>query len=218
MDKEEIEKLVSDLMRLILFRHAHKLPLKKDDIRKYITKDIPPAQNKGLSNTLIKEAKKKFSSIFSYKLVEINKYDRDKQEFVGEGTGNYILINEFSSDFLVLSETQKAEQSLLMVILSLIHMSPQKVLPQEVLYEYLKRLGFDGASSPDIFENWQKLVETDFVKQLYLDRKKANQTTQTQFSFEGQVYEFRMGPRAFLEIGNENIEKFLETMFKDGTN
>ncbi len=75
----------------------------------------------------------------------------------------------------------------------------------DALFEQLKRLGLREKENHPIFGEWEKLLDTKFTKELYLDRKKSDKV-----GANGQLtFDYRMGPRAMVEIDKKDILQFI---------
>lgn len=48
------------------------------------------------------------------------------------------------------------------------------VMTVETLYEQLKRLGLREGQPHAVFGEWEKVIETQFVKQMYLEKKRGD--------------------------------------------
>jgi len=222
LDSQERDKLVSDLMRYVLFLDHNKTPIKREDINKNVLNE-----HKYLTSSLIKIAQKKFKYIFGYDFVEVpNKLSSKRKEqtsgvyILRNALANEISINENANDgnnnnnismkrneIIPWNPREKSEMNLLMVILAIISLS-NDVIESDTLWEYLDRLGLKRDQRHPTFDEWEKLVEQKFVKEQYLDRKKVTNSTQNETSIE-----YRMGPRTLMEIGKKNIITWISKIF-----
>lgn len=130
------------------------------------------------------------------------------------------MINEIPHTSLLNWEKQEnLEMTLLMLVLSMIYLTEGRMITQgrffvkssdkelkfvqsnlEKLYEHLKKLGFREKEPHPEFGDWAKLIETKFPKELYLERTKKKGE---------QIYEYRVGSRAKLEISKKSIVEFI---------
>jgi hypothetical protein len=67
LDKTEQDKMVSDLVRFILFMDSQKKPIKRADMTKQVFKD-----HKNISTQMIELAKTRLKDAFGYELVELS--------------------------------------------------------------------------------------------------------------------------------------------------
>jgi hypothetical protein len=78
------------------------------------------------------------------------------------------------------------------------------------LNHYFRRLYLVDNNNNNNKFDLEKLLST-FVKQGYLDRQKTNRTDQSQNS-EKDPLEYRWGPRAKIEIPENNLIKFIRAV------
>src|SRR5690348_965035 len=76
---------------------------------------------------------------------------------------------------------------------------------KDALYDQLKRLGLREREKHPVFDDWEKLVEQTFTKELYIDRKKSDKVNANGRS----TFELRIGPRAMVEIDKRDILHFI---------
>src|SRR5688572_29026555 len=65
--RQEIEQLITDVMRYTLFAHSKRLPVKMTDINKHILKE----RCKGGGKLLMAEARKRFAHTYGFDLIEV---------------------------------------------------------------------------------------------------------------------------------------------------
>eukprot|EP01117_Protostelium_nocturnum_P010238 TRINITY_DN3675_c0_g1_i1.p1 TRINITY_DN3675_c0_g1~~TRINITY_DN3675_c0_g1_i1.p1 ORF type:complete len:337 (+),score=123.00 TRINITY_DN3675_c0_g1_i1:42-1013(+) len=187
LDANTKGKAVNDVMRLILFHDLHKHPVKRADINANIMKD-----HKTATGAVIEAAQKKFRDIFGFDLVETEK-----------SKGTYVLTNLLKSQAKNKEEhfaEHKSEEwrdqqdALLMIILGVIHTN-NGFIEEEALMDELKRLDFQLNEKHLVFDEWKKLIDHQFAKELYLVRRKN----------QSGIYEYKPGPRAYHDIPKKNI-------------
>ncbi|XP_066585220.1 non-structural maintenance of chromosomes element 3 homolog isoform X2 [Prorops nasuta] len=126
----------------------------------------------------------------------------------------YMLINLLRNDnnHLKYSKNEQIESVLLMIVLPTIFMCGDTV-EEEKLFTFLKTLDIMNVDDVDLhhhyFGNVKMLLTETFVKQGYLERKLVNK------SEEDRRYEYKIGPRALIEISPRKLLQFAVKV--DGT-
>jgi len=199
---EEREKLVIDMTRYMLFCDSKKVPITRQHINAQVMKEY----NRKLTSTIIEKAKQNLSTIFGYDVVELYKMKNGRPT---NKTSGYILLNKMPASirekYLQFDDQFAKDMAFLMVIIGLIYLN-NKIVPQEMLFDLLKRLGFHEGAQNQYYENWEKFLEK-FCDQQYLVRTKCVQQASQQNGKAG--YEFSIGPRAIEEIGSKNIVEYI---------
>eukprot|EP01119_Soliformovum_irregulare_P021768 TRINITY_DN7314_c0_g1_i1.p1 TRINITY_DN7314_c0_g1~~TRINITY_DN7314_c0_g1_i1.p1 ORF type:complete len:332 (+),score=81.99 TRINITY_DN7314_c0_g1_i1:100-996(+) len=204
-DRQEKDKLVGDLMRYALFVDHKKIPVKRVDVSKNITKE-----HKNMGPVIIEAAQAKFKDIFGFELVQVPKRDSVKRQ--GE-SGEYILRNALTNklDESIWGEIEQQHIGLLMTVLSIIYIGKGK-MDEDSLWEYLRRIGMIPRELHSDFGEWEKLIQIQWPKELYLERSKTERLNK-----EGApLYEYSMGPRSKMEVDKKSILEFISSMFPEG--
>jgi len=217
VSREERNRLVSDLMRLMIFHHTEG-PVKRSDVLKLVMKDY--ARVSGLTKYVVDQARLRLFHTFGYTLVEFTK-ERSANVGVGNAAGArrhasatadaagaavklFALENALSVDNLkgvVFSGRHGAEIALRMVACSIVACGGDK-LEEETLWVHLQSLGMHRYAKDHLeFGDVEKKVEA-LVKQRYLIKEKA--------AAGGVVY--KLGERAKDEIGLQEILSFSRAM------
>ncbi|XP_049775277.1 non-structural maintenance of chromosomes element 3 homolog isoform X1 [Schistocerca cancellata] len=197
--EERLDALASETLRYLLGLAHTKLPVKRQDITKNVLKDYS----------------KNFKAVMERTKRFLNEdYGIDVAE-VGTSAGNksYILINQFrykdipsSSRFV--SDSMKSQQILLMIVLSFVFMKGG-VVKEDVLWEFLIRLGLIKKGSNAIHERFgdvNKFVSQDFIRQLYLEYRIVPNT-------DPPKHEFALGKRAELEVSYRGLLEFMSSVY-----
>ncbi|KAK2576244.1 hypothetical protein KPH14_005612 [Odynerus spinipes] len=145
---------------------------------------------------IIERVKSLLSQVFGYKLVDI-------------GGGKYILVNEIKNDLPHLNFKQpvKAQQVLLFIILAHIFMC-ESVCKEETLWDFLRCLDIvkEDNFQHEYFGNVQRLVNTDFITQHYLEKAVIEEG-------ENPKFEYRWGPRAEHEVSRRDCLEFVSKIY-----
>jgi hypothetical protein len=186
------EHLISNVVRLFLFNESRRVATKRPDI---IANAIGAEfKDKRVTAAVIDEARKRLGELFGFEVVEL----KLKQK------GSYVLRSKFTpetftADFLLeftktLSDREKSERGLLIIVLSLILINNYS-MPQDMLFRYIQQLGFGEASASSW---WVNAIAKSFPLQSYLIKRKekAGDTERVVYS---------MGERSLIEIGKKRI-------------
>jgi len=194
--------MVGDVMRLILAKDVNKIPIRRAEIMTALGE----VKVKGATTYIIDQAKARFKDIYGFDLVEA-KTSRSKSgaSISKDKTGIYMLCNgikpgEVYDQYVPQQETD-CILALLCLILALISLSDGK-LPEDSLWDHLRLCGLSKENKDHAdFGDIGKLVETTFVKQLYLARVK-----------DGERHLYCIGSRSDTEVGQQGINKFILQM------
>ncbi|KAK2148732.1 hypothetical protein LSH36_486g06051 [Paralvinella palmiformis] len=192
----EVDSKVNELIQFLLIMDQKKMPIKRQDINKYVLKEHSRAFNK-----FIEKAGKKLKSIFGIELMDIS----------GDKKKSYCLINTMETDVddphVVWSPDDNARLGLVMVILSTIFMSGNTITDCK-LYSMLKMLGVDVEMTHEVFGDVKKFISQDLVRQGYLLHERLGLS-------DPPVYEYKWGPRAKYETSKRNILDFVCQVYGD---
>ncbi|EFA82749.1 hypothetical protein PPL_04444 [Heterostelium album PN500] len=201
----ELNKLVDEFVRYVLFIDRKKMPLTRADI---VAKVLSSYRDKRIITNVFARGRSKLKDVFGYELIDVKKekvVGSEQKEpassttFLLKNTLPLELLNQIAqidpitSKELTLNHQQKA---LLTIILAIILLECG-FIDSDQLYVYLGRLGFEVGHQHVVFGDWEKLIDK-FVKELYLTRKKTEKDRVA-------VFQYRFGPRAFAETSKKNI-------------
>jgi len=194
--KEEKEKLVADTVRFFLFMDIQKLPVKRADITKNVTKEY-----KSVTTAVIEIAKEHLSNIFGYELIEVWRLSTSKEgrTVKKNSTGTFILKNKLHQSLAALggdvglpgNEEERKTKAFLMIILTILflHKGPME---KEAFDAHLGRLTTTGEEIV-----WMENTIKLFLRQLYIEKISIINRDAT------QTISFDLGPRAEIEIGKK---------------
>jgi len=205
---------------MILFSDRHKQPIKREDIKK----TLKEFSSKKFKDDIMRRASQLLKDIFGFQLIDISTKSSSKttnsrtsshsKSIEKNQPPSYILHNcvERKGDLwkqyvLEGSHVHSSEQAsigLLMLILCFIHLN-EAVIEHTMLYDQLKWVGLKEKEKDEVFGDWEKLIDK-FVKQSYLKRTRIPNR-------DDKTFEYRMGPRALIEIDENKISQFVNKIF-----
>ncbi|KAJ3179887.1 hypothetical protein HDU87_002455 [Geranomyces variabilis] len=218
MTTEEFERRVKDVVRLALASEHRRQPLKRDEINKKVLKDNTRAFAK-----VFEGAQKRLQTTFGMEMVEMATREKRQPANVAgrraaataapkQGSRSYILRSTLSPDdreAAINWGESEPPMVLLCIILGIIHVSGRKI-EEGFLLGHLKRLGLRrGGPRHEKFPPIDDVL-ADFVKHAYLDRVKIA-------TAEEDTYEYSWGPRAKIELKEEDLLVFITEVYPDLT-
>ncbi|XP_028398234.1 non-structural maintenance of chromosomes element 3 homolog [Dendronephthya gigantea] len=193
LSKAEMDRKVADFVRYILFMDSKKTAVRRSDLNKHVLKE-----HTKLFVPVFTEAQNKIKKTFGYELLET---ELNKQKV-------YILLNKMQEEANQVVQSNADDQpklGLLLVILATIFMK-DNVLNEGTLWDTLKRLGVFKGENHEIFGDVEKLITVEYVKQMYLDRKKV-------ITGDTATYEYRWGVRSQHEITKRQVLEFVAQVY-----
>jgi len=195
---EELQRKVNEMVRHILFSDKKKIGMKRADLVKNVMKE-----NAKAFNTVISQVSARMSDVFGYDLVEMTTHD-------GKSRG-YILVNRIDKVFedelstLLDSDQESSRMGLLIIVLSLVFMNEHSI-SEVSLWHTLEKFGLRKDQEHEVFGNVEKLLNTDFVKQNYLERTKVQ-------GADGPIWHYDFGARSLKEISKRKILEFVSEVY-----
>ncbi|XP_065645018.1 non-structural maintenance of chromosomes element 3 homolog isoform X2 [Hydra vulgaris] len=199
LSSAEFKRVVADMVRYILFSDRKKVCIKKADLIKDVIKDV--FYNTKVFPIVFEESKKVLQETFGFDVVEIVSEDGKSKGFV---LVNLLEENPGCESLLDWGK-ENEKMGLLMVIISMIYMN-EGVLSEASLWYCLKKLGIEKNRQHRLFGDVDKLIQMEFVKQNYLERKKQTIT-------EGSLIQYHIGPRTSVEISKRKILQFVSKVY-----
>jgi len=202
-EDDKREEVVGRIMRMMLFKHTKKLPVKQAAISK-------ECKERGWTKfqDIIQEAKKRFDTLFGYDLVEIPPWAMPGTPAGSPAakkakTGLYILTNISHEADEKKEVNQPACQDhphlgLLMTVLSLILLNKGKI-KENMLFRQLDNMMLTEDTKVGYGANTVKsIIKKTFISQKYLREEKE----------EGDIVYVR-GARAEVEISEVDVLSFM---------
>ncbi|KAI7862084.1 MAGE homology domain-containing protein, partial [Spinellus fusiger] len=214
----ELSRKVKDTVRYCLACEYKGTPIRREDITKKILQEHGKEYKRvqSMANTKLRE-------LFGMEMVELPVRDKGpsthrKEKAVVVSRG-YVLRNLLpeaynAPDLIHISDKEYATTGLVYVVLALIFVSEQTLSNGELLElaEHLDRLCV--REETHAFGDRDKLIE-GYVKQGYLARHKIGNAGPSDTDTAADLqYEYTWGPRAKVEIPEENMVNFIASLYE----
>ncbi|XP_065829394.1 non-structural maintenance of chromosomes element 3 homolog [Oscarella lobularis] len=192
-DDLERSRKISEMIRYFLMIGDRKMPIRRTDL---ITATL--GDSRVQLGDILKPAKRKLKKMFGIRVEELS--TRSSKFFV--------LINNLDPDqrkeIIPTPLEDSCHRALLFVVLTLIYTKNKKITEDQLWY-VLRRLGVEKSQRHPVFgAKPEKLIESTFVKQLYLNCYKEKHPDSGDVSLF-----FTWGARADLEFKPDTILNFV---------
>mmetsp|Transcript_29545 Transcript_29545/g.94763 ORF Transcript_29545/g.94763 Transcript_29545/m.94763 type:complete len:300 (+) Transcript_29545:1271-2170(+) len=189
--KEEIDGLVSECMRFMLFSHYKEggKPVNREKFTKLVTEAYRKSGQKatGLPQHVIGQAQAKFVELFGMEMKEldrVSKAEADKKKKVK--TANQAAAKVYVLRSLLPKRTRRkfvdrkedqTEKGLAMVVCSVVSLADRGRMFEAALLEYLKQMGVDGGKEGPDHPIFGRVGEklNKFVSLRYLNKYKEGE-------------------------------------------
>ncbi|CAH4029892.1 unnamed protein product [Pieris brassicae] len=173
---------VTECVRYILCREGSKVPIKRSEIKDYLSTSSQISQND--MNTIILEAERVLKKIYGFKLVQIASKS---------GVQYIVVLAELCEDSLLSTITDVTHRQLLVAALTHIFMTGGPVKDDD-MWNFLAETGLlketDNAG--------RKIITNLFTKQLYLKYTKVGENELARHVFEWGQRAIEEVPKIFL--------------------
>ncbi|CAA0266382.1 putative MAGE domain, melanoma-associated antigen [Arabidopsis thaliana] len=216
ISKEETDKLVSEVIRFILFKfhQSSGTPIKREDLTQIVTKNY---RQRNLATHVINEAKKKLSNVFGYDLKELQRarasstgQSRLPQSQSSVDSKSYVLVSELPLEVFkkhVVDETTSPVTGFTFVVLAIVQLAGGKI-PEETLWHHLKRMGLhENDEHNPVFGNNKQTLET-LVQQRFLQKEKVSGP-------EGSTLFYDLAERALDPQVSEKVKDYISQILKN---
>ncbi|XP_030542670.1 melanoma-associated antigen 8 [Rhodamnia argentea] len=213
ISKEEKDKLVGEVIRYVLFKtHQNSgCPIKREELTQLVTKNY---RNRNLPALVINEASEKLSSIFGYKMRELQKLrplanQARSSQSSSSDSRSYILMSQLPAELYgrYVEDINTAHLSgFTFVVISIVHLAGGKI-PEDNLWHHLRQLGLhESDENHPEFGNVKQTLEA-LVQQRYLQKDKVTGP-------EGSTLLYELAERALdariIEKIKENISQVVK--------
>jgi len=213
LSNEEVEKLVSAVMRHMLFKQPAVLGLTtREDLTKLINKNYQGRRN--LSNYIIAVAQAQFPHAFGLEMKEIEKAKKKhtdpKKKLAAVDAApakmyvlRSLLPTRYQRRFVQLV-SDKEEMGFTLLVLALIVTSINDQILEDALWEHLEEVGIIKGRKHPKFGDPEALLQK-LVKERYVAKDKVRTP-------EGEKFQFEIGESAKDQIPREEIQRFISDM------
>ncbi|XP_010500010.1 PREDICTED: melanoma-associated antigen 8-like [Camelina sativa] len=217
ISKEETDKLVSEVIRFILFK-SHQTsgcPIKREDLTQIVTKNY---RQRNLATHVINEAKNKLSNVFGYDLKELQRSRASSnaqtrlppQSQSSVDSKSYVLVSQLPIETFrkyVVDETTSPMTGFTFAVLAIVQLAGGKI-PEETLWHHLKRMGLhEGDEHNPVFGNNKQNLET-LVQQRFLQKEKVSGP-------EGTSLFYDLAERALDPQVSEKLKDYISQILKN---
>ncbi|KFK23382.1 hypothetical protein AALP_AAs59400U000400 [Arabis alpina] len=216
ISKEETDKLISEVIRFILFKsHQNSgCPIKREDLTQIVTKNY---RQRNLATYVINEAKNKLENVFGYDLKELQ---RSRSSSIGQSrlpqsqssvdSKSYVLVSQLPIQVFrkhVVEDTTTPMTGFTFALLAIVHLAGGK-MPEETLWHHLKRMGLhENDEHNPVFGNNKQVLET-LVQQRFLQKEKVNGP-------EGSTLFYDLAERALDPQVSEKVKDYISQILKN---
>mmetsp|Transcript_30406 Transcript_30406/g.51225 ORF Transcript_30406/g.51225 Transcript_30406/m.51225 type:complete len:323 (+) Transcript_30406:267-1235(+) len=215
LSQEEVNKLLSAVMRQMLFKRPSSLgPVTREELSKIIGKDYPKKHN--LANYIIALAQAKLPAFLGLEMKELEKHKKanpDPKKRLAErdvaAPKMYILRSllpaRMRRQYVELKQDKEANGFALTILALIITNNSNDRLDEDVLWTNLKEVGiFKGKPHHAFGDPETQLLK--LVKQRYLTREKVK------MSEGGEQFQYEIGEVANANIPRKRINDFIANM------
>ncbi|KAI9594706.1 MAGE family-domain-containing protein [Syncephalis fuscata] len=216
LTEEELERKVKDFVRLALCSERRRVPLKRGDISEKVLMEHSRA-----FQLIYERAQIQLREVFGMELIELP--TKEKSHKIGVSASRRAVVNRektSSNTFILRSILPKelrrenlidwredtAFYGFTLTVLSLIYVNERR-LTEDQLRPLLKRLGVTDRTHPQLESLDAALLRMSKIK--YLDRLVIGPDSQA----EPSAIEYRWGPRAKVEVAEEELIDFITEIF-----
>ncbi|WZZ78503.1 hypothetical protein YC2023_099075 [Brassica napus] len=223
ISKEETDKLVSEVIRFVLFKfHQNSgCPIKREDLTQIVTKNY---RQRNLATSVINEAKTKLSSVFGYDLKELqrsrtcsNAQTRLPQSQSNADSKSYVLVSQLPIEVFrkhVVEETTSPMTGFTFAVLAVVQLAGGKIpevcwpLSIETLWHHLRRMGLHESDEHNpVFGSNKQALET-LVQQRFLQKEKVSGP-------EGNTLFYDLAERALDAQVSERVKDYISQILKN---
>lgn len=184
------EQLLGNVMRLILFKHTKKLPVRHAELTSEIKK-------RGVAKDIIAEAKSRFQNIFGYDLCELPSWARSQAPGAKKTAGVYILLNnskeaDDKETMLQPAEGEYEHLGMTMTVLAIIQLNKGEI-KEGALLQHLSDLGLDKTTATTTIKT--------LISQMYIVKERPAATA----GEDEHEYIFTRGARAEMECSEADV-------------
>lgn len=192
MDPQLRASKIAEMVRFLLYSQGRKAPVK----RKELLDKLLPGYSKRFPE-IFQEANTQLQQVFGLQAMEISK-----------GTVKcYVLINLLPTATVTRERREVEDMALLSVLLAVILLKGTAgELTEDQLWNFLHPLGIAAKSYNPQHGDVEKLINKEFVEQLYLERVKRP-------AGDSHDFLYKWGPRAEAEVDKEELLSLVSEIY-----
>lgn len=214
LPKEEIERLISEVMRHMLFKNYQQsgVPVKRDELVQIITKTY---KTRNLPNLVIQQAQQKFRSILGFDMRELIRSRQSKNAKTSHSSQSatadvkcYILKSNLPEELrekFVDTREGSVASSLTLLVVAVISLCGEKV-PEEMLWLHLGRCGIKQDVHHPVFGDIKQCIDL-IIKQRYILKEKVSST-------DGDSYVYELAEKSLDQAVKSKLDAFVTKMAK----
>lgn len=217
MSMEEQEKLLREVMRVMLFRQKAQpdVPVPRNDLTKVILASYKDGKKSNISNAIIALAQESFAKVMGMDMRELRiaPVSKGKSRITDNDAGGskfYVLRSLVPTNWkrkFVADESQNPSRHLLIILLMLIKCQGDK-LSEEDMWQYLSELGVHQREVHFKLGKVEDEIKT-LVQKKYLIQRKQN-------GADGNSFTYEAGPNATDELKPKGgIDAYVDRLFTD---
>lgn len=217
MSMEEQEKLLREVMRVMLFRQKAQpdVPVPRNDLTKVILASYKDGKKSNISNAIIALAQESFAKVMGMDMRELRiaPVSKGKSRITDNDAGGskfYVLRSLVPTNWkrkFVADESQNPSRHLLIILLMLIKCQGDK-LSEEDVWQYLSELGVHQREVHFKLGKVEDEIKT-LVQKKYLIQRKQN-------GADGNSFTYEAGPNATDELKPKGgIDAYVDRLFTD---
>ncbi|CAN8289980.1 unnamed protein product [Cochlearia groenlandica] len=221
ISKEETDKLVSEVIRFLLFKthQTSSCPIKREDLTQIVTKNY---RQRNLATHVINEAKSKLSNVFGYDLKELQRSSKPSSSSFSTAQSrlplsqssvdskSYVLVSQLPIQVFrkhVVEETTSPMTGFTFAVIAIVQLSGGKI-PEETLWHHLRRTGLhESDEHHPLFGNNKQTLET-LVQQRFLQKEKVSGP-------EGNTLFYDLAERALDPQVSEKVKDYISQVLKN---
>ncbi|KAA6415251.1 MAG: hypothetical protein FRX49_13668 [Trebouxia sp. A1-2] len=217
MSVQEQEKLLREVMRLMLFRQKAQpdVPVPRNDLTKVILASYKDGKKSNMGNAIVALAQESFAKVMGMDMRELRiaPVSKGKSRITENDAGGskfYVLRSLVPTNWkrkFVADESQNPSRHLLIILLMLIKCQGDK-LSEEDMWQYLSELGVQQREVHFKLGKVEDEIKT-LVQKKYLIQRKQN-------GADGNSFTYEAGPNATDELEPKGgIDAYVDQLFTD---
>lgn len=211
---EEVERLVADVMRHMLFKNHQQfgVPVRRDELVQLITKTY---KARNLPNHVIQKAQERFKKVLGIDMRELIRSRQAKHAKASHSSQGaavdvkcYVLKSTLPEELrkkYVDTQEGSVATSLSLLVVSVISLCGEKV-PEETLWLHLGRYGIKSDAQHPVFGDIKQCMDS-LIKQRYILKEKVS-------SADGDSHVYELAEKSLDQAVKSKLDAFVAKMVK----